>query len=103
MLTEQKERHTFRIAEDGITIIGRSSVGGGLLKLSDEEKLNMVAKEATVRDICTMRTCGLVAVADCVRAIQPADRRPPPILPWIRRRSPSRFAEIRGQWVVSLE
>ena len=95
--------HTFRITEDGISIIGRSAGGGGLLKLSDAEKFDRVAEAATARDIFTMRTCGLVAVADRVRLIQLINRRVPPILPWTCRQSPSRFAETRGQRVVLLD
>ena len=62
--------HNFRISEHGISIIGISAVGGGILKWSDEDKFDLVAKEATARDIFTMRTFGFVAVADRVRLIQ---------------------------------
>ena len=95
--------HNFRISEHGISIIGISAVGGGILKWSDEDKFDLVAKEATARDIFTMRTRGLVAVADRVRLIQLINRRVPPALPWKRRWRPSRCAEIRGQRVVSLD
>ena len=96
-------RRTFNITEDGISIIGRCAGGGGALKLSDDEKFDLVAKEATARHIFTMRTLGLVAVADRVRLIQLADRPAPPVLPWKRRRRPGRFAETRGQRVVPLD
>ena len=96
-------RRTFNITEDGISIIGRCAGGGGALKLSDDEKLDRVAEVATARDIFTMRTRGLIAVADRVRAIQLINRPAPPILPWRRRRPPSRFAETRGQRVVPLD
>ena len=76
---------------------------GGILKWSDKDKFDLVAKEATARDIFTMRTLGLVAVADRVRLIQLINRSVPPALPWKRRRSLSRFAETRGQRVVSLD
>ena len=95
--------HHFRISEHGISIVGISAVGGGTLKLSDDEKFDLVAKEATARDIFTMRTLGLVEVADRVRLIQLINRPAPPILPWRRRRPPSRFAETQGQRVVSLD
>ena len=95
--------HTFYIREDSISIIGRRAGGGGTLKLSDDEKFDLVAKEATARDIFTMRTRGLVAVADRVRLIQLINRRVPPILPRARRQSPSRFAGTRGQRVVLLD
>ena len=75
----------------------------GALKLSDDEKFDLVAKEATARHIFTMRTLGLVAVADRVRLIQLINRPVPPTLPWTRRRRPSRFAETRGQRVVPLD
>ena len=95
--------HNFRISEHGISIIGRSAVGGGILKLSDADKFDRVAEAATARDIFTMRTRGLVAVADRVRLIQLINRPAPPTSPWTRRRLPSRFAEVRGQRVVSLD
>ena len=95
--------HNFRISEHGISIIGRSAGGGGILKLSDDEKYERVAKAAKARDIFTMRTLGLVAVADRVRLIQLINRPVPSTLPWKRRRRPSRFAETRGQRVVSLD
>ena len=98
-----RNEHTFIIREDGISIYGRSPFGGGTLKLSGDEKFDLVAKEATARDIFTMRTFGFVAVADRVRLIQLADRPAPPALPWTRRRRPSRFAETRGQRVVPLD
>ena len=94
--------HTFYIREDSISIIGRRAGGGGTLKLSDDEKFDLVAKEATARDIFTMRTLGLVAVADRVRLIQLINRPARPALPWKRRWPPSRFAETRGQRVVPL-
>ena len=95
--------HHFRISEHGISIVGISAVGGGTLKLSDDEKFDLVAKEATARDIFTMRTLGFVEVADRVRLIQLINRPAPPILPWRRRRPPSRFAETQGKRVVSLD
>ena len=95
--------HNFRISEHGISIVGISAVGGGTLKLSDTDKFDRVAEAATARDIFTMRTLGLVAVADRVRLIQLINRPEPPTLPWMRRRPPSRFAETRGQRVVSLD
>ena len=85
--------HNFRISEHGVSIVGISAMGGGILKWSDEDKFDLVAKEATARYIFTMRTFGFVAVADRVRLIQLADRPAPPALPWKRRRRPSRFAE----------
>ena len=95
--------HNFRISEHGISIIGISAVGGGILKWSDQDKFDLVAKEATARDIFTMRTLGLVAVADRVRRIQLINRPVPPTSPWTRRQPPSRFAETRGQRVVALD
>ena len=95
--------HTFYIREDSISIVGMRAGGGGTLKLSDDEKFDLVAKEATARDIFTMRTFGFVAVADRVRLIQLINRPAPPALPWKRRRRPSRFAETRGQRVVPLD
>ena len=95
--------HNFRISEHGISIVGISAVGGGILKLSDADKFDRVAEAATARDIFTMRTLGLVAVADRVRLIQLINRPKPPALPWKRRRTPSRFAETRGQRVVPLD
>ena len=98
-----RNEHTFHIRENGISIFGRSPFGGGTLKLSDDEKFGRVAEAATARDIFTMRTLGLVAVADRVRLIQLINRPKPPALPWKRRRRPSRFAETRGQRVVPLD
>ena len=95
--------HNFRISEHGISIIGISAVGGGTLKLSDADKFDRVAEAATARDIFTMRTLGFVEVADRVRLIQLINRPKPPALPWTRRQPPSRFAETRGQRVVSLD
>ena len=71
--------------------------------MSDDEKFDLVAKEATARDIFTMRTLGFVEVADRVRLIKLNNRPAPPILPWRRRRPPSRFAETRGKRVVPLD
>ena len=95
--------HHFRISEHGISIVGISAVGGGILKLSDADKFDRVAEAATARDIFTMRTLGLVAVADRVRLIQLINRPARPALPWKRRWPPSRFAETRGQRLVSLD
>jgi len=95
--------HTFYIREDSISIVGSRAGGGGTLKLSDDEKFDLVAEAATARDIFTMRTLGFVEVADRVRLIQLINRPAPPTSPWTRRRRPNRFAETRGQRVVSLD
>ena len=95
--------HNFSISEHGISIVGISWGGGGAIKLSDADKFDRVAKAATARDIFTMRTFGIVAVADRVRLIQLADRPAPPKHPWFCRRSRSPLAETPGQRVVPLD
>ena len=95
--------HNFSISEHGISIVGSRAGGGGTLKLSDDEKFDLVAEAATARDIFTMRTLGFVEVADRVRLIQLINRPAPPTSPWTRRRRPNRFAETRGQRVVTLD
>ena len=62
--------HTFYISETDIHIVGRCPGGGGRLELSDLENMVQVANAATVRDVFTMRTRGLVEMADRIRQIQ---------------------------------
>ena len=62
--------NTFYINETDIHIVGRCMGGGGRLELSDLEKMVRVANAATARDVFTMRTQGLVEMADRIREIQ---------------------------------
>ena len=98
-----RTHHTFYIRKSGITIVGTCAGGGGTIKLSDEEKIKRVAKEASAQDLLSIRMVGLTAIANQIRAKQLVTRPKSPLLPWKRRRSISRFANTRGQTVVPLK
>ena len=97
-----RSHHTFYIREGGITIVGTCAGGGGTIKMSDEEKINKVAKEANAQDLLSIRMVGLTAIANQIRAMQLVTRPKPPLLLWKSRRTVSRLAESKGQRVVPL-
>ena len=71
--------------------------------MSDEEKINKVAKEANAQDLLSIRMVGLTAIANQIRAKQLVTRPRSPLLPWKKRRSVSRFDNTRGQRVILLK